>query len=795
MKKVLFIFLIFCFSLNIISCSSSSDGDDLKESTTTDNDTTTTDNSTTDTTAATLAEVTAVTTPTNDTTPDYTFSSSEAGTITYGGSCSSSTTSATSGNNTITFNALAAGTYSNCTITVTDSAGNASSTLSVNTFVVDTTAPTVSSISTTADNQSSVSITDNFTVTFSKAIEPSYVTTSTSDTNCAGSIRVSSDNFSTCVRMSSEPVSSNSNRTFTLDPYDNLTVGSTYLTRVTTGVKDTAGNAMSSQYDNSTGFAIVDLTAPTVSSVSTTADNQSSVSITDNITVTFSEAMDNTSVTTNTDNTSCSGTLRLSSDNFSSCVQMSSAPASSTDNMTFTLDPYGYLTVSTTFLTRVTTGVKDTAGNALSSQYETSSGFTTGNNWQLIARQVDSDNFTDGTHELFDSTSERNPNASSTYLENENDNSSSTFMSIGNLTPSNYVSDGKYKFRLEWDGKTAASLDNKSVTWTQTSWLTDSTVAGFQEIGTSGYVDNSSKRFAGLEKSGIPTSCVIDGNPGGWFHCVGAIVRWGGGIPAPKGTVASSMHLYIWAPEIKETNFALDFDGTNDYVAADNVTSNLDSSTGLPFTVSVWAYPDTAVSGTTACCSKREAIFAFNKTGNSDENLNILYFAQDGSTQKFYHHGSGDNNYTGSSNTFESGQWHHIVMVVDSSGNGKLYINGGQESTWSSGTNTSVNKFSIGQEYDGTGSTASDFFDGKIDEVAIWNVVLSAADVTALYNSGNGLKASANSGNYDNSGDLIGYWKFNEGTGSTLTDNTSNSNNGTLTNMVSSDWVTSGMEL
>ena len=35
-----------------------------------------------------------------------------------------------------------------------------------------------------------------------------------------------------------------------------------------------------------------DTTAPTVTSVSTTADNQSSVSITDNITVTFSEAMD-----------------------------------------------------------------------------------------------------------------------------------------------------------------------------------------------------------------------------------------------------------------------------------------------------------------------------------------------------------------------------------------------------------------------------------------------------------------------------------------------------------------------
>jgi len=235
----------------------------------------------------------------------------------------------------------------------------------------------------------------------------------------------------------------------------------------------------------------------------------------------------------------------------------------------------------------------------------------------------------------------------------------------------------------------------------------------------------------------------------------------------------------------KETNYALDFDGTNDYVAADGVTSNLDSSTGLPFTVSAWAYPDTTTKG---------AIFAFNKTGNSNENLNLLFYGSGGNTKKFYHHGP--TSYVGESeHEFEPGRWHHIVVVVDSSGNGKMFVNGEEEDTWSSGTNTSVNRFSIGQEYDGDGDIASDFFDGKIDEVAVWNVALNAADVTSLYNSGNGLKASANSGYYDNSGDLIGYWKFNEGTGSTLTDNTSNSNNGTLTNMDnSSDWVTSGSE-
>jgi len=76
------------------------------------------------TTALIIEEVTAVTTPNIDTTPNYTFSSSKSGTITYGGSCSSSTTIAISGINTITFNALTDGTYDDCTITVTENSGN-----------------------------------------------------------------------------------------------------------------------------------------------------------------------------------------------------------------------------------------------------------------------------------------------------------------------------------------------------------------------------------------------------------------------------------------------------------------------------------------------------------------------------------------------------------------------------------------------------------------------------------------------------------------------------------------------
>ena len=98
---------------------------------------------TADSTGPVVAEVTAVTTPTKDFTPIYTFSSDEAGTITYGGSCHSSTSSAIRGNTNITLISLRDATYSNCTITVTDSAANVSNTLTLTSFIVDTTAATL----------------------------------------------------------------------------------------------------------------------------------------------------------------------------------------------------------------------------------------------------------------------------------------------------------------------------------------------------------------------------------------------------------------------------------------------------------------------------------------------------------------------------------------------------------------------------------------------------------------------------------------------------------------------------
>jgi hypothetical protein len=88
-----------------------------------------------------ISEVTPVATPTNDNTPSYTFTTNEAGSITYGGDCSSSTVAASVGNNIVTFNLLTEGLHNNCTIRVTDSSGNLSNILAVSNFIIDTTPP------------------------------------------------------------------------------------------------------------------------------------------------------------------------------------------------------------------------------------------------------------------------------------------------------------------------------------------------------------------------------------------------------------------------------------------------------------------------------------------------------------------------------------------------------------------------------------------------------------------------------------------------------------------------------
>jgi hypothetical protein len=123
------------------------------------------------------------------------------------------------------------------------------------------------------------------------------------------------------------------------------------------------------------GAGSTDKTAPTVSSVSPT-DNSIYNSPATTIVVTFSETISTSSITTNTSDTTCSGSFQLSSNNFTTCVKMSAIPSASDNITTFTATPAENLSNGTTFKLRITTSAKDTSSNSLVTVY-TTNGFTT----------------------------------------------------------------------------------------------------------------------------------------------------------------------------------------------------------------------------------------------------------------------------------------------------------------------------------------------------------------------------------------------------------------------------------
>ena len=116
-------------------------------------------------------------------------------------------------------------------------------------------------------------------------------------------------------------------------------------------------------------------TVPTVSSVNPT-DNSTYNYPATTVAATFSKKMATGSVTTNTNDTSCSGSYQLSSDNFTTCIKMSATPSASDNDTTFTATPADNLSGGTTFKLRITTSAKDTSSNSLASTF-TTNGFTT----------------------------------------------------------------------------------------------------------------------------------------------------------------------------------------------------------------------------------------------------------------------------------------------------------------------------------------------------------------------------------------------------------------------------------
>ena len=224
-----------------------------------------------DTTAPTLAEVTAVTTPTNDNTPDYTFSGTEVGTISYSGDCSSATAAAVIGNNTVTFNALGDGAHSNCKISVTDTAGNASADLAVSSFTVDTVAPTVTinQASGQADPANSTPV--NFTVVFSESVT-GFATGDVTLTGTAGAATGTVTGSGTTYNVAVTGMTS---------------AGTVIADIASAKAADAAGNgnAASTSTDNQVDFTPPPPSVSSIDRTGTTPTNAASVQFT----VTFSE--------------------------------------------------------------------------------------------------------------------------------------------------------------------------------------------------------------------------------------------------------------------------------------------------------------------------------------------------------------------------------------------------------------------------------------------------------------------------------------------------------------------------
>ena len=91
---------------------------------------------------------------------------------------------------------------------------------------------------------------------------------------------------------------------------------------------------------------------------------------------------------------------------------------------------------------------------------------------------------------------------------------------------------------------------------------------------------------------------------------------------------------------------------------------------------------------------------------------------------------------TSSINSIPLNTWTNVIVVFDASSSLSLYVNGsldGQDTTSLPTSAVQSTNIYIGTD---AGSTTGRDFNGKIDEVAIWNTALTEAQVNQVYNNG-----------------------------------------------------------
>lgn len=169
---------------------------------------------------------------------------------------------------------------------------------------------------------------------------------------------------------------------------------------------------------------------------------------------------------------------------------------------------------------------------------------------------------------------------------------------------------------------------------------------------------------------------------------------------------------------------AIAFDGTNDFIAVNNNPS-LNLTTAL--TISAWVNPRVIVDSTYQTIITKGAVNYAYPTSYS-----LHYY---GGAFRFHTSTGAPNQVTTNGFWASINTWYHVVLTYNA-GTVLIYVNGVQQLTTTSGTmpttlpQTVQNlNFSIPADLGGVPGVLG----GLIDEVRIWNRVLTNAEINTLY--------------------------------------------------------------
>lgn len=221
------------------------------------------------------------------------------------------------------------------------------------------------------------------------------------------------------------------------------------------------------------------------------------------------------------------------------------------------------------------------------------------------------------------------------------------------------------------------------------------------------------------------------------------------------------------------------FDGSNDYIAVAN-ESNFDFERTDTFSIAAWI----------KCTASGVYHNIFVKANDfSTGNYAGYWFRVDTNNHvdmQLYDVNTSATDYIGrcTTDTVTDGNWHFVVATYsgNSSATGiKVYIDGVQKDTTNTGGGSFGTRSILNNQTPRIGGNAlGGSFTGSIDEPLVFAKVLSGAEITALYNSGVGVRGDIANAPFTTS--FRGGWHLDEASGTSAADFSGNSNTGTLTN-------------